>query len=33
MNKIFTKQDLNNTLRVKKDVLEKTKKRYTIDAT
>lgn len=33
MNKIFTKQDLNSTLRIKKDVLEKTKKRYVVDAT
>lgn len=33
MNQHFTKQDLNTTLRVKKDILDRTKKRYTIDAT
>lgn len=33
MDQIFTKQDLNNTLRVKKDVLDKTKRRYVVDAT
>ena len=32
MNQIFTKQDLNSTLWVKKDVLDRTKKRYTLDA-